>query len=1174
MKTNLTTFCCLLLTIYSQAQSDMQLVIPTGHTRAVQAISMSENGELLASADFDPSIILWSYPERKQLLSLEGHEDRILDLNFYDSTLYSAGRDGKLIKWNIKMAEPAVTFDVDNEILALAGFESFIYGLSGDALYVLSAAELTLERRIDDFDHELTTLLLDQARGNILIGDTAGFVTKMAISDINEDKQASLQTVKVSDYEITTIVADPAGRYIVGDNRGQVTSITSDLTTNSVQQVMGLRVFDLLPADNDRLYVVGRDDTSPIKLLKLSKSKDEKVAFQMGAVDQGLLRLGIRCIERANDSTLIYTLPDGSFVSIFEGSELSFESWTGQTGPVRDIKILGDDLYFLPQSTYVRKIDLAGLRKPDSYIAAGRGVNSFDVDELKRRMTVVTGEDRIIVYDFANKEVTGEFDIKSRYNSTPVLFDPLARYIIRKNDSKSIEIFDYRNRSERKLKVENGFNFAFSFDGLTFFIQSSDGVQIYDVPSFEEKGIIKNGQVQHFTISDNRIYVLEKDDKTIRVYDWSGEQLNDFFLEQPIDKLVFQPADGSLLGYRVSYDIGSRKRDYNLYAIDSGTGKIRGVYPGHEGFIREVEFFRNGEFIFTGAADGKINIYRKDEFENPQASLVPLGESDYVVVTPSGLYDATPAAMKTLHYSKAGTIINLDQYKNTFYEPFLLPRILGIKDDPLPRKNIADVELHPEVEYKHPNLNNGRLGVNLRDQGGGIGRLVIIINGKEVSRESRKERMGDNLEFEYQISGHPYLKPAELNVVTIKAYNQDGTMSSPDKNLFVFPDEGEKVASPKLWAVVAGTSDYPGREMDLRFAAKDAADFAEALEISAINQFGTENINIALLTTDHENRAQWPYKQNIDSVFNRFSRQAAAGDYLVVYLSGHGLNENDFYYLTPAATEQEIGFLENKATISSDEITEMIKRVPALQQVLILDACHSGRFANELLQLKDPSTMNIDQVKALERIKDRTGLYVLAGSKADAVSYEAELYEQGLLTYSILFGMKGAALKAGEDVDIMDLFQFVEGKVPELAQDIGGIQKPELRYPNNASSFSIGKMTEADKKKIEIVSTKPIVLLSNFQEENTIADPLNFAQKVNKTLRESEFEGKEFVFLDKERFEGAYKIWGRYRTENDKIIAKIRIFRGAGLVETFEVSGVSSTTMSEDIVSHLVNRLD
>ena len=50
-------------------------------------------------------------------------------------------------------------------------------------------------------------------------------------------------------------------------------------------------------------------------------------------------------------------------------------------------------------------------------------------------------------------------------------------------------------------------------------------------------------------------------------------------------------------------------------------------------------------------------------------------------------------------------------------------------------------------------------------------------------------------------------------------------------------------------------------------------------------------------------------------------------------------------------------------------------------------------------------------VRALERMKDRTGTYVLAGAAADAVSYEATRYGQGLLTYGLLFRMRGPALR-------------------------------------------------------------------------------------------------------------------------------------------------------------------
>ena len=115
------------------------------------------------------------------------------------------------------------------------------------------------------------------------------------------------------------------------------------------------------------------------------------------------------------------------------------------------------------------------------------------------------------------------------------------------------------------------------------------------------------------------------------------------------------------------------------------------------------------------------------------------------------------------------------------------------------------------------------------------------------------------------------------------------------------------------------------------------------------------------------------------------------------------------------------------------------------------------------------------QVRALERVKDRTGMHVLAGCAADAVSYEASRYGQGVLTYSLLLGMRGAKLREGEYVDVVELFGFAADKVPELARDIGGVQRPLIASPRG-SSFDIGRLTAADREKVPLQMIKPVVL--------------------------------------------------------------------------------------------------
>ncbi|CAE7788932.1 unnamed protein product [Symbiodinium microadriaticum] len=513
--------------------------------------------------------------------------------------------------------------------------------------------------------------------------------------------------------------------------------------------------------------------------------------------------------------------------------------------------------------------------------------------------------------------------------------------------------------------------------------------------------------------------------------------------------------------------------------------------------------------------------------------------------------------MKSLHYEKDGSLISLDQFKNSLYEPNLLPRILGFIDDPLPNRALGQILPHPEMNITHPNLNDGVLGIEVEDNGGGIGEIVIIINGKEVSRDVRNVSAAESgsVDLQYQISGHPYLKGDGIDRVVIKAYNKDGSMSTSERSISVFPDSKLSQVKPKLYAVIAGTSDYGGEALDLDYAAKDAEDFAKVLELSAINQFGKDEVEIALLTTNNDDLSMWPLKRNLDSVFTAFGEKARAVDYLVVYLSGHGVNDGDFYYLTADASDPVLEDRDKaNVAISSLELTSMIQKVPALKQVLVLDACHSGRFANDLIQSESITVMEAERIKAMERMKDRMGMYVLAGSKADAVSYEADLFGQGLLTYSILFGIKGAALE-NEAVDVIDLFQYVQSKVPELAADIGGIQRPEVRYPANAESFSLGQLSQAERDDIQLVQPKPIFTISSFQDEKQYLDVLQIGKLMDHDLRTLASEEGEIVFVRKSSFSDAYHIKGRYNVTQEKIRIRGRLYKGEERVSDFNREG-------------------
>jgi hypothetical protein len=49
------------------------------------------------------------------------------------------------------------------------------------------------------------------------------------------------------------------------------------------------------------------------------------------------------------------------------------------------------------------------------------------------------------------------------------------------------------------------------------------------------------------------------------------------------------------------------------------------------------------------------------------------------------------------------------------------------------------------------------------------------------------------------------------------------------------------------------------------------------------------------------------------------------------------------------------------------------------------------------------------------------------------------------------FFMRGAVLKEGKFVDVSRIFDFASGRVPELAPDIGGIERPVIATTQRAA---------------------------------------------------------------------------------------------------------------------------
>jgi hypothetical protein len=522
--------------------------------------------------------------------------------------------------------------------------------------------------------------------------------------------------------------------------------------------------------------------------------------------------------------------------------------------------------------------------------------------------------------------------------------------------------------------------------------------------------------------------------------------------------------------------------------------------------------------------------------------------------------------------------IDLVQLKKRYYEPGLLAKVMGYNKEPLGELREFDrVELYPDVKLTPPSAGDPRLKIRLRNRGGGIGPVVVLVDGKEVEADARgpgADPEAKEVNLEVNLSGNPLVAPGQSNRIEVRAFTADGYLKSRALEE-EYEAPGEPLRDPpEFWGIVAGVSDYDGEAIDLGYAAKDAEDVARALELAATKLFGRERVHLTLLTTAGTKGARAPTRDNLVGAL-KAARKAKPNDLLVVYLSGHGVTgkgqEGDYYYLTKEARGAELDdpAVREHTSVSSEELAGLMKLVLARKQVLVLDTCGSGRVVQRLTEQR---AVPASQIRAIDRMEDRTGLYVLSGSTADASSYEASRYAQGLLTYSVLLGMKGAALRDDEYVDVSKLFQYVKDQVPRLAEENHHIQKPQIASPGG--SFDIGRVTEQEKELIQVATAKPFVLRAVFQEEKVPVDRLELAKRVNQHLRDVSFRGSNppHVYVDASELPGAYLLSGRYQVTGEEVGVEVYLFEDREEKGHFAVRGGKGRL--DDLASKIVTRVD
>ena len=659
---------------------------------------------------------------------------------------------------------------------------------------------------------------------------------------------------------------------------------------------------------------------------------------------------------------------------------------------------------------------------------------------------------------------------------------------------------------------------------------------------------------------DGRFAVTGANDGTARVWDLStGDELRRFGVPTTGDHFQLAFAVAFLAdGRRVM--VASRWGRISIYDVESGDELSRVDNRIDKKYY--LALAGEDRFLIAGGLDGSARVLDV-ETGRPVLSLYTFHDGGWAAIDPQGRYDGSDrGAVAGLHWVAGGEPIALPQLKERYHEPFLVRKIL--QGEPLRDvEALRTLELHPETALVAPDEGGGVLGIQLTDRGGGIGRVQVFVNGKEIAADARgpsADPQAGQLDLSVDLTEARGTLPGEENEVRVVAWNRDGYLSGRGA-VVPWRAPGRRIeAAPELWAVVGGVSDYDGEGFDLRYAGRDARDFATALEIGGERLFGADRVHLTLLSDEGVEWALAPTRSNFEATFRRLADEVKPTDVLVVYLAGHGValaqGNSSYAYLTQEARSVDPEVLKDTAirdssAITGERLAEWTNAIPALKQVLILDTCAAGAARERLMDKRDVSG---DQVRAIDRLRGRTGFHVLMGAAADRASYEASRYGQGLLTYALLEGMRGAALRADDTVDVSRLFQYAADRVPVIAGDVGGIQEPMVAAPVG-TSFPIGMLTSEERAAVPLRAPVPMLLRPQAMDTGQGFDVRGLRPALAAALRDltARPDVAGAVYVDADELPGAYCPVVLYRQRGKRLVCEINLVLASEKADSFRL---------------------
>ena len=1057
------TFTLLFFPLLSFSQA-LETILQKGHELAVVCVAVSTDSNYVATGSRDKSAKLWEMRTGREVRSFMGHEATVTSIEFtQDGKYLVSGSNDKTIRiWDVlsgkevyNITTPDIVTDIaidpKGNFFVVAGYGNSGYGDSA-TVYDFKAKKAIIKIRTS----------ADKGLGSgvdVAVSPDGKWIA------FGEDNRI-VNLYRTSDWQKMKTFTFEVG--FCGGCGARVVFSPDSKSLYLVSHNGPLRKYDLASFDLIRTYEKNADDLTGLAISndgkKIARSTEKEVTVWKESGDslmtiQADIQGEFHEIAFTLDSKTLILTSDNNTAILWNIAKNKYESSLTGFLNQRDRGGLDYDPNFYWQSAiakYVRfKNDLLITKDGKTLIKGkfGSKVKRWDIATGKSVMDYVGHKKAVLCYALSNdgmRLLTGGGDGKI------MLWNLETGDSLREIQTYREPIFDIHFSSDEKRVASS------SWDG-TMKIHDLETGKLLTYFEFE------NGSAYNIIFHPNDLYLFTaRLDNSLQLWEIdTKKEVRNFIGHTDIVSSIQLSADQTTLL--------SAGWDGSIRLWDVGTGLMTKKFNGHHGAVHTAIFSPDGKLVYSAGADRTIRaweinsttVVRTFEGHNAEVSSllfspdnsmlishsvdgvtkfwdistgneffehIHIGEKDWMVKNPEGYFNGTDEARKHIHFVSGLKTYSVDQFFNEFYRPDLLPKIFKnrggineskgiqgkLKNSPPPSIKIAVIPTSP---------GKAEVYVRLIDNGNGAENLKLFHNGKSIPlhHESLQFPASRGQATTYK---HELDLIGGTNTFSATASNNDNIESDP-QSVELFSEHVTK--SSTCYVLSVGINQYKNNKLNLNYARPDAESFTKLMNGKSALLYK----DIKLSTLYDQDATRQKILDKLDELATKINQE----DVFIFYYAGHGsMVDNRFYFIpTESLRLYDAGSL-NKEAIDAGLLQDKFKKIKALKQLIIMDACQSGGSV-ELL-----ATRGANEEKAIAQLSRSAGIHVLASAGSEQFATEFAELGHGLFTFVLMKALQGEADGSPKDgkVTIYELKSYIDDQVPEMTRKLKG--NPQYPY--------------------------------------------------------------------------------------------------------------------------------